>query len=166
MIDAAPGVTCGWERLQPDAARTSPQSDHRLTVPRGVPDDEPRYYDQGAHMASPAPNPMTGPPPGASPAPNPMAGPPPGAPAAKPSSAAAWRRSTETKSAFKATEFLVYIASVAAVLIASYLVGETEGGRGDVFLADRAWLFVTLLTIGYMISRGLAKSGSRERYDA
>jgi hypothetical protein len=27
------------------------------------------------------------------------------------------------------------------------------------------WFFATLLTIGYMISRGLAKAGSREFYD-
>jgi hypothetical protein len=26
------------------------------------------------------------------------------------------------------------------------------------------WLYVTLLTIGYMISRGLAKAGSRDPY--
>jgi len=26
--------------------------------------------------------------------------------------------------------------------------------------------FVVYLTIGYMVARGLAKSGSRERYDA
>jgi hypothetical protein len=32
-----------------------------------------------------------------------------------------------------------------------------------VFLADKAWFYVTLLTIGYMISRGLAKAGTRAR---
>ena len=31
--------------------------------------------------------------------------------------------------------------------------------------AQEAWLYVTLLTVGYMISRGLAKSGSRDYYD-
>ena len=45
------------------------------------------------------------------------------------------------------------------------IVGDTDG-RGDVFLADQAWLYVTLLSIGYMISRGLAKAGSRARRDA
>jgi hypothetical protein len=29
---------------------------------------------------------------------------------------------------------------------------------------DAAWRHVTYLTVGYMISRGLAKAGSRERY--
>ena len=33
------------------------------------------------------------------------------------------------------------------------------------FGARTAWLYVTLLSIGYMISRGLAKSGTREHYD-
>ena len=47
------------------------------------------------------------------------------------------------------------------VLIASALVDQNEDGQG--FGADRAWLYVTLLTIGYMISRGLAKAGSYER---
>jgi hypothetical protein len=32
------------------------------------------------------------------------------------------------------------------------------------FGADPAWRYVTYLTVGYMISRGLAKAGSREPY--
>ena len=64
----------------------------------------------------------------------------------------------ETKPAFKTTEIIFYLATVAGVLIASAMVDENEDGQG--FGADRAWLYVTLLTIGYMISRGIAKSGS------
>src|SRR5512135_669801 len=75
------------------------------------------------------------------------------------------RLSTETKAAFKTTEFYVYLAAVPGVLIASYLV-KTTGGHPDYFRADRAWLFIVLLTIGYLGSRGLAKSGSRDPYDA
>ncbi|MFJ8697007.1 hypothetical protein [Streptomyces roseolilacinus] len=74
------------------------------------------------------------------------------------------RLSTETKAAFKTTEFFAYIAAVVAVLIASMVVGEEEG-HGDYFLADKAWLYIVILTVGYMISRGLAKSGSRDPYD-
>jgi hypothetical protein len=74
-------------------------------------------------------------------------------------------KAAETKAAVKTTEFMVYLAAVVGVLIASYLVGDADG-RGDVFLADKAWFYVTLLTIGYMISRGLAKSGSRNHHDA
>ena len=30
---------------------------------------------------------------------------------------------------------------------------------------DKAWFYIVLLTIGYVVSRGLAKSGSREHYN-
>jgi hypothetical protein len=39
-------------------------------------------------------------------------------------------------------------------------------GHEDYFRADRAWWYIVLLTIGYMVSRGLAKSGSRNAHDA
>ncbi|MFI6107573.1 hypothetical protein [Streptomyces sp. NPDC051310] len=74
------------------------------------------------------------------------------------------RLSTETKSALETTEFFIYLASVVAVLIASMVVG-TEEGHTDYFRADEAWLDIVILTVGYMISRGLAKSGSRDPYD-
>ena len=62
---------------------------------------------------------------------------------------------TETKAAFKTTELIVYVLAVLGVLIAAALVTDASFG------ADPAWRYVTYLTIGYMISRGLAKSGSR-----
>lgn len=68
----------------------------------------------------------------------------------------------ETKPSWKTTELWVYLASVIAVLIAAQVVGD-DGNNGDYFRADRAWWYVTLLTIGYLVSRGLAKSGSRSR---
>jgi hypothetical protein len=71
------------------------------------------------------------------------------------------RRTTETKAAFKTTELIAYVAAVAAVLIAAMVLDENDaGGMG----ARQAWLYVTILTAGYMISRGLAKSGSRDPY--
>ncbi len=75
------------------------------------------------------------------------------------------RLSTETKASYKTTELFAYLAMVAGVLLASQLIG-TEEGHDDYFRADRAWLYIVLLTIGYMISRGLAKAGSRDPYDA
>ncbi len=75
------------------------------------------------------------------------------------------RLSTETKASFKTTEFFAYIGAVVGVLLASQLVG-TEDGHDDYFRADRAWFYVVLLTIGYMLARGFAKSGSRDYYDA
>jgi hypothetical protein len=74
------------------------------------------------------------------------------------------RLTTETKASFKTTEFFAYLASVAAILIASATV-DSENGHADYFRADKAWLYVVILTVGYMISRGLAKSGSRDPYD-
>ena len=76
------------------------------------------------------------------------------------------RISTETKAAYKTTEFLTYVVVFAGILVASFLVKTGQDGqRVDYFRADKAWWYITLLTIGYMIARGLAKSGSREPYD-
>jgi uncharacterized MAPEG superfamily protein len=75
------------------------------------------------------------------------------------------QRANETKASFKTSEFAVFVAAVIGVLLASYLVKATDG-HADYFLADRAWFYVVLLSIGYMVSRGLAKSGSRHRGDA
>ena len=72
------------------------------------------------------------------------------------------RHATETKAAFKTTEFIAYVVAVVGVLVASYLVKTTDGGHADYFRADKAWFYIVLLTVGYLGSRGLAKSGSRE----
>jgi hypothetical protein len=74
------------------------------------------------------------------------------------------RLTTETKAAFKTTEFYIYLVAVAAVLIASHLI-DTSEGHNDYFRGDKAWLYVVILTIGYLLSRGLAKTGSREPYE-
>ena len=69
------------------------------------------------------------------------------------------RRTTETKAAFKTTEFIAYVAAVIGVLVASAMVDVTDFG------AQEAWFYVSLLTIGYMVSRGLAKAGTPDPYD-
>ena len=69
------------------------------------------------------------------------------------------RVSTETKASFKTTELIAYVVAVVGVLAASAMVDASDFG------AQEAWFYVTLLTIGYMVSRGLAKSGSREYFD-
>jgi hypothetical protein len=63
-------------------------------------------------------------------------------------------KGTETKAAFKTTELIVYALAVVGVLIAASVADASFG-------ASEAWRYVTYLTIGYMVSRGLAKSGSR-----
>ena len=70
------------------------------------------------------------------------------------------RLTTETKQAFKTTEFWAYVLAVLGVLIA----GTVDDAEGTQFGADDVWLYITLLTIGYMLARGLAKSGSRDPY--
>ncbi len=69
------------------------------------------------------------------------------------------RVSTETKASFKTTEFIAYLVAVVGVLIASAMTDKSDFGTQE------AWFYVSLLTIGYMVSRGLAKSGSRDFYD-
>jgi hypothetical protein len=61
----------------------------------------------------------------------------------------------ETKASFLTTEFWVMIGAIAAILIAAL--------QADNFDAPRAWTLVAAVAIGYMISRGLAKSGSAHR---
>ncbi|WP_305786988.1 hypothetical protein [Symbioplanes lichenis] len=68
----------------------------------------------------------------------------------------------ETKPSWKTTELIVYVLAVIGVLVASNVVGDGAAENGaDYFAADKAWWYITLLTIGYMVSRGLAKAGSR-----
>ena len=72
------------------------------------------------------------------------------------------RLTTETKAAFKTTEFFAFLTVLAGILIAAAMVDETDAGG---FGAKQAWLYATILTVGYMVSRGLAKAGSRQPYD-
>ena len=72
--------------------------------------------------------------------------------------APARRLSTETKASVKTSELIAYVVIVIGVLVASAVVDKSDFG------AQEAWLYVSLLTVGYMISRGLAKSGSRDYY--
>jgi hypothetical protein len=67
---------------------------------------------------------------------------------------------TESKAAYKTTEFYIYLVVAVLTLIASLLI-DTSHGHNDYFRGDKAWFYIVLLTIGYLVSRGLAKSGSR-----
>jgi hypothetical protein len=61
------------------------------------------------------------------------------------------RRFVETKWSFKTTELLVLIIAAAGLLITAL--------TNDGFDAYGAWKWGTVLAVGYMISRGLAKLG-------
>ena len=61
----------------------------------------------------------------------------------------------ETKPSFMSTEFYAMIAAVVGILVAV--------AQADNFDAPRAWTLIAAVAIGYMVSRGLAKSGSTHR---
>jgi hypothetical protein len=68
-------------------------------------------------------------------------------------SSKAGRTTDETKHALKTTEFFAMVGIIGAILIAS-AVSDSLGDR-------RAWTLVAAVAIGYIISRGLAKSGTK-----
>jgi hypothetical protein len=57
----------------------------------------------------------------------------------------------ETKWSLLTTEFWAMVAVIAAILIAA-AVSDTLNDR-------RAWLLVTIVATGYIVSRGIAKAG-------
>jgi hypothetical protein len=71
------------------------------------------------------------------------------------------RLTTETKQAFKTTEFWAMVGLVATILVSAALINGGDNGT-DEFIAKQAWLYVSILGGAYFISRGLAKSGSYE----
>ena len=62
-------------------------------------------------------------------------------------------RQDETKLSFKTTEFWAMGGVIAAILIAAAVSDSLGDGR--------AWTLVAAVAVAYIISRGLAKSGSR-----
>jgi hypothetical protein len=74
------------------------------------------------------------------------------------------RLSTETKQSTKTSELYAFIAVVVGILIAAAVIKGGDTGGTDEFIARQAWLYVSIVTAGYLVSRGLAKSGSREPY--
>jgi hypothetical protein len=79
-------------------------------------------------------------------------------------SAAPRRLPTETKASFKTTEFFAMVALIAGILISAAVI-TASSGHPDRFVASDAWLYVAIVGAGYMISRGLAKSGTRTFHD-
>ena len=75
------------------------------------------------------------------------------------------RLSTETKQSTKTSELYAFIAVVVCILVAAAMIKGGDTGGSDEFIARQAWLYVAIVATGYMISRGLAKSGSREPYN-
>ena len=61
----------------------------------------------------------------------------------------------ETKASFMTTEFWAMIGVIVAILVATQQLDSLDGQEG--------WTLVAAVAIGYMLSRGLAKSGSGYR---
>jgi hypothetical protein len=70
---------------------------------------------------------------------------------------------TETKAAFKTTEFWAMLGLIVAILVSAAVINGGDNGT-DEFIARQAWLYVSILGAAYFISRGLAKAGSSEPY--
>jgi hypothetical protein len=68
-----------------------------------------------------------------------------------------YRRFTETKAGFKTTEMMLAIIAIAGILIATYVADADLG-------ADEGWRYATWVAVAYILSRGLAKAGTREPY--
>ena len=67
-------------------------------------------------------------------------------------------RSTETRKSFRTTEFFAFVVVSALIMLSAY--------TQEAFDVDQAWTLVAIITSFYMLSRGIAKAGSREpRYD-
>lgn len=68
----------------------------------------------------------------------------------------------DIKAGTRTLEFLVYVAAVLATIITATVVGDNANENGaDVFNANDAMQYITFLTIGLMVARGLAKAGNR-----
>ena len=73
------------------------------------------------------------------------------------------RLATETKAAFKTTEFWAMVGLIVAILVSAAVINGGDNGT-DEFIARQAWLYVAILGGAYFISRGLAKSGTPDPY--
>jgi hypothetical protein len=67
------------------------------------------------------------------------------------------RTYTETKAGFKTTEFMVALAAIVAILIATYVADADLG-------ANEGWRYIAWVAAAYIVARGLAKLGTREPY--
>ena len=74
------------------------------------------------------------------------------------------RYTTETKASAKTSELWLTLAVIAGILISALVIKGGDTAGSDEFIASNAWLYVAIVTFGYLISRGIAKSGSSEPY--
>ena len=75
-------------------------------------------------------------------------------PANRPRDDTSRRTFTEAKPGYKTSEFLVTVAAAVAMVIATYADEDVTRNEG--------WRNAALVAIAYIVSRGLAKLGTRE----
>ena len=74
------------------------------------------------------------------------------------------RLSTERKHSSKTSEFVAMIVVILGILVSAALIKGCDTNGTDELVARQAWLYVSIVAGAYFISRGLAKSGSRDPY--
>ena len=67
-------------------------------------------------------------------------------------------RTPETKPFFLTSEFLVWLITIIALLIAGAVTGDDNG---DDFPASIVWTLFTVISFAYIISRGISKAGAK-----
>jgi hypothetical protein len=67
--------------------------------------------------------------------------------------------STGHQSAYITIELILYLLASLAIFVTAAVIDEDDNAQG--FGAAQAWFYVTLLTIGFMISRALSKIAGR-----
>jgi hypothetical protein len=65
-----------------------------------------------------------------------------------------WVTATETRRSTKTSEFWLAIATFATLVVAGYF--------SEVFAEERAWTLAAIVMAAYIVSRGIAKAGSRD----
>lgn len=68
------------------------------------------------------------------------------------------RTFTETKLGAKTSEFYMAIIAIAGIIFATYVDGD------DSLVKEDGMFYAALVAIAYIVSRGLAKLGTREPY--
>lgn len=72
----------------------------------------------------------------------------------------------DIKVSVRTLEFVLYVLAVIATIITAAVVGDNASENGvDAFNASQAMQYITWLTVGFMVARGLAKSGNRRNHD-
>jgi hypothetical protein len=67
--------------------------------------------------------------------------------------------STGRQSAYITVELILYVLATLGIFLTAAVIDEGDNAQG--FGASDAWFYVTLLTVGFLLSRGLAKIGGR-----